>query len=190
MALTEPQPKAAEINYSPCAMIDRHNRCRQDDLMLEKKLGTMDWSMRVNMSILGMIIVDTWLAFDGCTRAELNGRVKQTKFYELLTKELIDNSFDQVRTRDRRANEPNNDDPHQLLLSPIHVTPTKRKRHNKATGLETALAFQGRCQDCHEKWTLVCSECNRLGIHGTNNKETYMCKKCFPAHLLEVHSIE
>jgi hypothetical protein len=30
--------------------------------MLKKKLGTMDWSMQVNMIILGMIIVDTWLA--------------------------------------------------------------------------------------------------------------------------------
>jgi hypothetical protein len=50
------------------------------------------------MSILGMGIVDTWLAFNGCTRAELNGREKQSKFYELLAKELIDNSFDlQVR---------------------------------------------------------------------------------------------
>jgi hypothetical protein len=40
----------------------------QDALILETKLGTMDWSMRVNTSILGMIIEDSWLAFDGCTR--------------------------------------------------------------------------------------------------------------------------
>jgi hypothetical protein len=60
--LKVPQPKVAEIYYSCCAMTDRHNRCRQDDLMLKKKLGTMDWSMQVNMIILGMIIVDTWLA--------------------------------------------------------------------------------------------------------------------------------
>jgi hypothetical protein len=52
------------------------------------------------MSILGMIIVDTWLAFDGCTRTVLNGREKQSKFYKLLAEESIANSFDQVRTRD------------------------------------------------------------------------------------------
>jgi hypothetical protein len=67
-----PQPKLAEIYYSCCAMIDRHNRYRQDDLMLEKKLGTMDWLMRVNTSILGMIIADTWLAYNGCTRTMNN----------------------------------------------------------------------------------------------------------------------
>jgi hypothetical protein len=32
-----------------------------------------------------------------------NGREKQSKFYELLAEELIDNSFDQVRTRAGRA---------------------------------------------------------------------------------------
>jgi hypothetical protein len=41
-------------------MIDRHNRYHQDDLMLKNILGIMDWSMWVNMSILGMIIVDTY----------------------------------------------------------------------------------------------------------------------------------
>jgi hypothetical protein len=104
MELIVPQPKAAEIYYSCCAMIDPHNRCHQDDLVLEKKLGTMDWRTQVNMSILlGMIIADTWLAFDGCTRTELNERKKQSKFYELLAKELTDNSFDQVRTGNGRA---------------------------------------------------------------------------------------
>ena len=38
-----PQPKSAEIYYSTCTLIDRHNRARQDDLMLEQKLGTNDW---------------------------------------------------------------------------------------------------------------------------------------------------
>jgi Transposase IS4 len=54
-----PQPEAAEIYYDTCGLIDRHNRCRQNDLSLEKKFGTMDWSMRVNMTVLGMIVVDS-----------------------------------------------------------------------------------------------------------------------------------
>jgi hypothetical protein len=32
-----PQPEAAEVYYSCCASIDRHNRCRQADLGIEKK---------------------------------------------------------------------------------------------------------------------------------------------------------
>jgi hypothetical protein len=49
--LTE-QPKCVELYYSACAMIDRHNRCRQDTLGIEKKIGTLDWDKRVNFSVL------------------------------------------------------------------------------------------------------------------------------------------
>jgi hypothetical protein len=45
--------------------------------------------------------------------------------------------------------------------------------------------FQERCQEgCLGMLTLVCLNCNQLGVHGTSNKETFMCKKCFPGHLL------
>ena len=91
--LTIPQPLACEIYYDTCAQIDRHNRMRQDDLMLERKLGTMDWSHRVNLSIFGMCVVDSWLMFSKSTESE----EKQRDFYELLAEEMIDNSHDMVR---------------------------------------------------------------------------------------------
>jgi hypothetical protein len=59
------QPIVAELYYDCCAMVDRHNRCRQDDLMLERKFVSMDWSVRVGHSLLGMIIVDSWLLYSG-----------------------------------------------------------------------------------------------------------------------------
>jgi hypothetical protein len=34
-----PQPKAAEIYYDTASSIDQHNRCRQDDLPIERKLS-------------------------------------------------------------------------------------------------------------------------------------------------------
>ena len=55
-----PQPKAAEIYYDTANSIDQHNHCRQDDLSIERKLGTWDWSKRVNLSIVGMCVVDSW----------------------------------------------------------------------------------------------------------------------------------
>ena len=50
---------ACDLYYSACAMVDRHNICRQDDLDLEKKVGTQEWSKRFNTSLLGICIVDT-----------------------------------------------------------------------------------------------------------------------------------
>jgi hypothetical protein len=63
------QPQATELYYDACGMIDWHNRCPQDDLMLEQKIiGMTDWWMRVNTSLLGVCIVDTWYAYSQCTK--------------------------------------------------------------------------------------------------------------------------
>jgi hypothetical protein len=59
------QPRVAELYYSSCSMIDRHNRCRQDDLMLERKCQTYDWSVRVCHSLLGTVGVVSWLLYAG-----------------------------------------------------------------------------------------------------------------------------
>ena len=58
--LVVPQPQVAELYYKCCGMIDQHNRDRQDTLCLEHKVLTKDWSMRVNLSIVAMIMVDCW----------------------------------------------------------------------------------------------------------------------------------
>jgi len=54
-----------ETNYQCCAQIERYNRCRHDDLRLEHKLLTHDWSMLVNFVLLGMCVVDEWLLYAG-----------------------------------------------------------------------------------------------------------------------------
>jgi hypothetical protein len=60
-------PKATEIYYLTCSKTDQHNRCRQDTLNLEKKLETKEWHRRFNMSIFGMVVVDSWMLYKGCT---------------------------------------------------------------------------------------------------------------------------
>ena len=56
-----PIPEVCDTYYSVCSKIDHHNRCRQDDLKLEKKLRTMRWPTRVNNSLIAMCVVDSWL---------------------------------------------------------------------------------------------------------------------------------
>jgi hypothetical protein len=41
------QPHVAELYYNLSSVIDRHNHCRQNDLILERKCQTHDWSVRV-----------------------------------------------------------------------------------------------------------------------------------------------
>ena len=67
-------------------MIDSHNRLRQDGLKMEKKLETKKWSKHVNLSIMSMIIVDSFLVCKGCTG------VKETfnEFIHKLADELLE----------------------------------------------------------------------------------------------------
>jgi hypothetical protein len=69
------------------------------DLMLECTYRTQDWSVRVNHSLLGIVLVDSWLLYAGA-RGPL-WSVKQRRFYETLALELIDNDYDSVGLRAR-----------------------------------------------------------------------------------------
>jgi len=80
VTLTVPQLVVAETYYGCCAQIDQHTCCRQDDLRLENKLVTQDWSMRVNRFLLGMCVVDAWLLYSGARGG--GAHRTQNEFYE------------------------------------------------------------------------------------------------------------
>ena len=129
-----------EKYYTANAKIDQHNRIRQDDLKLEHKLQTLDWSMRVNLSIFGVICVDTYLVYTRATEQEFMS--KEDFFMELAT-ELIDNNYDQPAGVRRRP-QPNPESPAATARARhgqgIYLTPAKRKR--KAKGKETKQSAQ------------------------------------------------
>jgi hypothetical protein len=202
--LTVPQPKAAEVYYMVCSKIDQHNRDRQDTLMIERKLQTHDWSTRVNLSLLSIILVDTWraysqLTFPVNTYGELQKCESQKEFDGNLAAELIDNSFDSIGMRNR-VDEFHSDIaeidsvidkqsglPH--FGTATHLTPTKRKRKRK-DGTNTTYTFQGRCRVCSFKTMLQCSICKD---NPDSQNEGWLCstkqgKMCFPNHLAMCHS--
>ena len=185
--LSVPQPKVCEIYYKVCGKVDRHNRSRQDNLMLERKLGTQKWYMRVGMSLLGICLVDAWMAYsqliDGNTE-------KQSTFYSGLAEELIDNRYDSTSTR-RRATSGDESSPSSATNAygkprtgvGIHLTPTKRKRRT-ADGVVTNHSLQGHCRVCRKKTKFTCSYCYDHG----DGKEFWLCgsetgRTCFPTHL-------
>jgi len=103
VALIVPQPQVAAAYYRFCSPIDRCHRCRQDDVRLDHKLFTNDWSMRVNMSLLGMCIADSWLLYSGA-RGDVGG-LSQHEFLEILAEQLIDNTFETAGLRPRGSAE-------------------------------------------------------------------------------------
>jgi hypothetical protein len=121
--LTVPQPQAAEMYYKTCAKIDQHNRDRQATLGIEQKLVTHNWSLRVNLSILSMIVVDTWKVYSQLTYAnERQGTAEsQKEFYAHLAAELIDNRYDNIGRLGSRCRPPDDqgDDDDDLGDSPV-----------------------------------------------------------------------
>jgi len=97
--LTVPQPLVVETYYKCCAQIDRNNRCRQYEFLLERQLVTHNWSMRVNLSLLGMCVVNAWLLYAGARGPA--AALTQKQFYEDLAAQLIDNTYESVGLRPR-----------------------------------------------------------------------------------------
>jgi hypothetical protein len=92
--------QVAVLYYTACGKIDQHNQCQQSGLDLEKNIQTKSWHKRVNLSIFGMIVVDSYLLHQECT----GGCYSQHLFYQLLIKDLLENEFaDDVETRSRSA---------------------------------------------------------------------------------------
>jgi len=197
VTVSVPQPVVAEIYYSCCAQIDRHNRCRQDDLRLEHKLGTHDWSQRVNISLLGVCIVDAWLLHSGARGAS---SLKQSDFYQNLAADFIDNTIDgggwRPRGREMAAGAAAASiDDATDVSSPAaaygvgeHLKPTSKRRQTKAGAVPTHLQ-QRHCRVCKTiRSTLVCSVFRDPAAGGA----VFLCgpktgRICFATHLREVH---
>jgi hypothetical protein len=147
-------------------MIDRHNWCRQDDLQLEHKVKTMTLSKRVNLSVLGMCVVDTYLVLRSVA---CNERITQRDFYIELAHQLIDNIFDSTGLRRRQtiATESVLYNEGELTSGvDIHLTPVKSKKR-KSDGSFTTNRAQGRCRVCKVKTTNMCSECAKVLTQST-----------------------
>jgi hypothetical protein len=164
-----------ELYYAACEMIDLHNCCQQDDLQLENNLGTLDWSMQVNTTLLGMCVVDTWYAYSQCTST----KEKQKDFYSLLTKELIVNKYYSVGPRSGQCNRTKDAQEAQNqmmatnngLLTCVygpHITPTKRRI---SKGVVSKSLHQGKCRVCKKRQPLfVASAGKRMREMGSMEK--------------------
>ena len=177
-------PDVCEKYYDTCSQIDIHNRCRQDDLKLEKKFEVKGWSTRVNTTLLGICIVDAWKLYIGSRRSKRH--MSPNEFYYELADELIDNNEDMVTLRQR------SEEFEGSLSSPssigcgvgTHLAVTNRKRR-KADGTMTFAVYQGRCEICKssKKSKFICSTCRDC-----HQKEVFIChgqteRDCFKKHV-------
>ena len=192
--LTIPQPKATEVYYWTCGVIDQHNRHHQDNLKTKKKLETKKWDMRVNLTIFSMIVVDTWLVYSQATGStEL-----QSEFYVRLAEELIGNNIDSRLQHRRNSGEDGTDSNDESSVMTCtgrvrsgiscHLTPTKHCCHT-SDGELTVQRLQGHCIKCGKKTTYLCSACMD---NDDESKTPWLCHTekqpaCFANHYKHTH---
>jgi Transposase IS4 len=192
LLLTIHQPKAAATYYTACGKIDQHNRARQDTLNLEKKMETKEWHRRVNMSIFGMVVVDSWMLYKGCTGGK---KMHQSDYYKALIDGLIDNVYyDQSEARNRVSarsvsySSYNYGGGSGTSGSGLHLTPTKRKIDSATPSGSKRVQY--RCKKCDMKTTMVCSICRQAGKNG-DSRAAYCHpvtdRDCFRAHMVKDH---
>jgi hypothetical protein len=174
------QPKASAVYYTSAAKIDQHNRTRQDDLAIERKLGTHDWSKRVNLSVFSMIVVDAYLVYKACTGSVESPSV----FFHRLAEDMID--YEAVTRAERAAiAEAFRDIDIRRVSTDFGPRQTPTKRVLRSNGKVTKIKVQGKCK-CKMKTTWTCSACADQG------REIWCCHKkdrdaCWPAHWQEFH---
>lgn len=144
-----------EISQIPCyitgSQIDSHDRCRESDLNSEKKNYVKKLSSRVNTSLLDMCIVDAWLLHKGSHGA--GSVLSQSKFYESLAEQLIENDCGEIVTRS--DGNISSVAPNKVSGIGPHLTVASRKRK-----IGSNCALQGRCKICKNRTKLkyTCSE--------------------------------
>lgn len=169
VTITITPPKLIDLYYSVCGKIDRHNRCRQADLNIEKKVQTKSWAFRVNSTILSMVAVDSWLVYQGCHGSD--SHMTQGEFYESLATELIDLDY-----------EPSS----QPATESISLMRIPSKRGQRTSNSRNHVA-QRRCKVCSKKTTHMCAQCKIQ-----DRTSVYLCdgstgRTCFEEHKSEIH---
>ena len=184
--------------YDTCSEIDRHNKKRQDDLELERTIGTHDWWKHVAISIFGMIVVDTMNFHQACAHPN-DIDANPDEFITGLEEEMTDNTLDVNILRSRSSVMGDGSPYVTACRQPVrrpHATPTKEKKR-KRSGKLTSYSLQGNCNVCGSKTTHVCSECDRIRAEKPYMQMTnqWYCHKkcsrdCFDEHLNASHPVQ
>ena len=81
------RPAVVELYASGAGVIDNHNMLRQGDLRLEKHWKTHKWAFRVITTVIGICVVDTFLAWKKWVRPE--SPITLMDFVDMLVYELV-----------------------------------------------------------------------------------------------------
>ncbi|KAF5270310.1 hypothetical protein FQR65_LT05498 [Abscondita terminalis] len=123
------RPQIVADYFDGSAAIDIHNHIRQSGLALENVWSTTKWQHRIFASVFGIIETNSYLAFN-YFRKDVSEPISHQQFTERLSKQLIDNVFNQ------NFEENNNDTtpPANVTLHGLHMLQSVAKIDQECNG--------------------------------------------------------
>ena len=87
-----PHPDVVAKYFQNCSKVNTHNQSRQHDLCLEKAWVTRCGYFRLNTTIFGICVVDTWKTYrHHLTYRHRHSEIDLIEFVSILAKDLLEN---------------------------------------------------------------------------------------------------
>ncbi|OWZ04411.1 hypothetical protein PHMEG_00023695 [Phytophthora megakarya] len=167
-----------ELFFSKFSTIDIHDHYRQGSLAIEREWITRNWTHRLFSTILGMVVVDAYLAYRYDT--ENAGNVDFNDFASQLAHQLIFNEFETARS----THNGDGDSESSVEGAPDHhIKPFIELPQYAAMRLQGKRP-QRKCGVCKKKASYYCAKCSDVaqdiffGICGPRSD-----RACYSAHL-------
>jgi hypothetical protein len=153
-------------------------------------METKEWQRWVNMFIFAMVVVDSWMLYEGCTGGR---KMIQTEYYKALIDSLIDNMYYNIADAEIRVSMRSvsigTTASSGTSGTGLHLTSMKRKRGPVKSSSVKQMQF--RCKLCQKKTNMVCSICWQDGKYG-DSRVAYCHpttnRGCFRTHMCNEHN--
>ncbi|EGZ15955.1 hypothetical protein PHYSODRAFT_507869 [Phytophthora sojae] len=169
-----------ELFFSKFSTFDVHDHLRQGSLAIEREWITQSWMHRVFGTILGMVVVDAYLAYrhESTERQFVESTVLNfSDFVSQLAHQLIFNEHTMKRTLRTDSGSTSTDEPSHTLKAFGDLPQYSEAR-------KAGKRVQRQCRLCHKKCSYYCVGCSDVHLksfYGVCGPRSH--RACFSEHL-------
>lgn len=182
--LTVQRPMLVKDYFDAAKAIDVHNHLRQGTLALERNFGTHTWWHRVFLTLIGVVVTNSYRAFVHFhpARSSVGSTESLSEFKEELAEQMVRNSLASPERRSQKRAPAEEDD---LEEAPPrgHVVESLRKHPDYRTKSGSGVPVQLTCSICRKKASFYCVFCfETTGFTVTVCNPTKDRSGCLMAH--------
>ena len=159
------RPKIIEDYFNAACKIDVHNHLRQGSLSIETALRTHRWDIRLYSTILGIVVVDSYLAYSHFEKFGKRNHASLRSFQEELITAILANDLGSSPSTVSSSSDSRELSADLIIhsLRPLNKSKYGKTRKRKHESKNSAKKFAGnrlRCHVCSKPSHYYCSTCS------------------------------